>query len=78
MDAETFYALCFMVFSLGFFLLVFWLITSDHNRQQDRQDLRAALSHARQYIDKEAFGFDAVERSLEAQHQRTPLLRRIF
>lgn len=78
MDQETFYSLVFMVFGLGFFLFVIWLISSDARRSEIRQDRRDELAYARMHKDRKKFGFEAVETSLEAAHRRKPLLRRII
>jgi hypothetical protein len=78
MDNETFNALIFMVFGLGFFLFVIWLITSDSRRAEIRQDRRDDLAYARQYDERKEFGHEAVEKSLEASHHRKPLLRKII
>lgn len=78
MDQETFNALVFMVFGLGFFLFVMHYITRDQNRAIIRKMNHDLALHDRTRVDRREFGFDAVEQSLEAQHKRKPLLRRII
>lgn len=36
MDSETFYTLVFMIFGLGFFIFMIHIVTSDNNRQHER------------------------------------------
>lgn len=78
MDNETLNSLVFMAFGLGFFLLVMHVILKDAQRTEDRKDKRSRHLDKTMYRDRQEFGYDAVEQSLEAAHRRKPLLRKII